>query len=238
MQNNFAKISPNPLSIIITKDPEKKIHYNLTIENLINKYLIFQISVNKKGILFAKPSSSYISPFQNISVEINIHKNNLISNEYKNIILKVVIIPYDEEIKSVEQAKNLYHVLKKQQIKKQDIFVTLNFVKEEIIDTNIIQENTNINENNDNNIEKSNMDNYINMRNQLISKNEEILKNIEINRKKLENMMEDNGKLHEKAQLKRNKKYNYDNLIMISLILFGLIMGSNFAIGYNKFFKK
>ena len=238
MFNNFAKVDPNPLSLIISKDPQNKIPYNITIQNLTEKYLIFGLLINTKGILLAKPAISYILPNQNISVEINIIKNNLSLDEYKKSKIVVIIIPYNEEIKSVEQAKNLFQVLKKKDIDKQEIFIDLNFTQEEIIDTDI-NNNTNItNDEINNKEEKILFVNHTNIRSQLMAKKEEILKNLQVNRKKLENLMEQKGIIIEKTKNKIKKKYNFDNLIMISIILFGLIMGSNFAILYNKLFHK
>ena len=50
--------------------------------------------------------------------------------------------------------------------------------------------------------------------------------------------MEQNNTINEKTKRKIKKKYNFDNLIMVSIILLGLIIGANFAIGYNKLFNK
>ena len=237
MQNKFAKIEPNPLSIIISKDNENNNNYNITIHNLTNKYIIFKFLINTKGILLAKPSTSYISPSQNISVEIIVNNNsNLSLSEYKKTKILVMIIPYNEEINSVEQAKNLFQDLKNKEIERQDILVDLNFTMEEIINTDINKNNNN-KENMNNNEEKLIFENNPNTRKQLISKNEEILKNLEINKKKLENLMEQNSKISGKIKQKI-KKYNFDNLIIITIILLGLILGGNFAIGYNKLFHK
>jgi len=237
MFNNFAKVEPNPLSLIISKDSQNKMPYNITIQNLTDKYLIFGLLINTKGILLAKPAISYILPNQNISVEINIIKNNLSLDEYKKSKIVVIIIPYNEEIKSVEQAKNLFQILKNKEIDKQEIFIDLNFTHEEIIDTDINNTN-NSNDEINKKEEKILFVNYTNIRSQLMAKKEEILKNLQINRKKLENLMEQKGVIIEKTKKKIKKKYNFDNLIMISIILFGLIMGSNFAILYNKLFHK
>ena len=237
MFNNFAKVEPNPLSLVISKDSQNKMPYNITIQNLTDKYLIFGLLINTKGILLAKPAISYILPNQNISVEINIIKNNLSLDEYKKSKIVVIIIPYNEEIKSVEQAKNLFQILKKKEIDKQEIFIDLNFTHEEIIDTDINNTN-NSNDEINKKEEKILFVNYTNIRSQLMTKKEEILKNLQVNRKKLENLMEQKGVIIEKTKKKIKKKYNFDNLIMISIILFGLIMGSNFAILYNKLFHK
>jgi hypothetical protein len=240
MQKNFAKVEPNPLSLIISKDSQNKIPYNITIQNLTDKYVIFGLLINTKGILLAKPAISYILPNQNVSVEINIVKNNLSLDEYKKTKIVVIIIPYNEEIKSVEQAKNLFQILKRKEIDKQEIFIDLNFAQEEIIDTDIINNNTNItNDGNDNNNEEKILfTNYTNIRSQLMAKKEEILKNLQINRKKLENLMEQKSTIIEKTKQRIKKKYNFDNLIMVSIILLGLIFGANFAILYNKLFHK
>ena len=240
MKKNFAKIEPNPLSIKISRDNENKIPKVITIQNLTNKFLIFKLLINNKGILLAKPSTSYILPSQNISVEINVYQNNLSLDEYKKTKILITFIPCDEEIKSVEQAKNLFLILKKNGAEKQETFLDLNFIMEEIINTDIVQEdNLNKNENYFNNKEeKLILLNDENTKNELISKNKEIMKNIETNRKKLENLLEQNSKINEKSKTKIHKKYNCDNLIMITLILFGLIIGSNFATVYNKLFKK
>ena len=41
MKKNFVKIEPNPLSLIISKDNVNKNNYNISIQNLTEKYLIF-----------------------------------------------------------------------------------------------------------------------------------------------------------------------------------------------------
>ena len=133
MEKNFAKIDPNPLTIKITKDNENKMPSVISIQNLTNKFLIFKFLINNKGILLAKPSTSYILPVQNISVEINIYNNNLSLNEYKKTKILMTFIPCDEEIKSVEQAKNLFQILKRQDVEKQESFLDLNFIMEETI---------------------------------------------------------------------------------------------------------
>ena len=241
MEKNFAKIDPNPLTIKITKDNENKMPSVITIQNLTNKFLIFKFLINNKGILLAKPSTSYILPSQNISVEINIYNNNLSLDEYKKTKILMTFIPCDEEIKSVEQAKNLFQILKRQDVEKQESFLDLNFIMEETINTDMTEGGEyNKNENSINNInneEKIIFMNDAKTKNELITKNKEILKNIEINRKKLESLLEQNSKINEKIKPKCHKKYNCDNLIMITLIIFGLVMGSNFAYGYNKLFK-
>ena len=239
MQKNLVKIEPNNLSIIISKDNENKTPYNFTIENLTNKYLIYQSLSNTKGIIFAKPAISYILPNKNISIELNLTKSNMPLDEYKKTKLLLMFFPYDEEINTVEQAKNILERLKKQKNNFQKMFLNLNFIIEEIIDTDTVKfDEIKKDDNFNNNNEKIIFVNYTNTRKQLISKNEEIIKNLETNKKRLEDLMENNRSKKEKNKFKGKSKYNFDNLIMISIILFGLIIGSNFAIGYKKLFNK
>jgi hypothetical protein len=236
MLKKFAKIEPNNLTITITKENDNNIPYNLTIENLTNKYLIIKFLINTKKILLVNPPTSFILPSQKSSFELTIKTNNLSLDEYKKTKLLIIIIPSEEEIKTNEQAKNMYQNLKKQEIDKQEILFELNWTMEEIINTDI---NNNINNNNNNNKEeKIIFENYANKKNQLNSKYEEILKNIEINKKKLEKMMEQKSQENIKDKGNNVNKYNFDNLIMITIILLGLVFGANFAIGYNKLFKK
>ena len=234
MLKKFAKIEPNNLTIRLPKENENNIPYNLTIENLTNKYLLIKFLINTKKILLVNPPTSFILPSQKSSFELTIKTNNLSLDEYKKTKLLIIIIPSEEEIKTNEQAKNMYQNLKKQEIDKQEILFNLNWTMEEIINTDI-NNNNNINNNKE---EKIIFENYANKKNQLNTKYEEILKNIEINKKKLEKMMEQKSQENIKDKSNNNNKYNCDNLIMISLILLGLLFGANFAIGYNKLFNK
>ena len=130
--------------------------------------------INTKKILLVNPPTSFILPSQKSSFELTIKTNNLSLDEYKKTKLLIIIIPSEEEIKSNEQAKNMYQNLKKQEIDKQEILFNLNWTMEEIINTDI-NNNNNINNNKE---EKIIFENYANKKNQLNTKYEEILKNI------------------------------------------------------------
>lgn len=238
MLKKFAKIEPNDLSIRIPKENDHNIPYNLTIENLTNKYLIIKFLINTKKILLVNPPTSFILPSKNTTFELILKTNDLPLEEYKKTKLLIIIIPSEEEIKTNEQAKNMYQNLKKQEIDKQEILYNLNWTMEETINTDINNNNNNNDNIKENNIkeEKIIFENYANKKVQLNSKYEEILKNIEENKKKLEKMMEQTSQENIKDKIKN--QYNFDNLIMICLILLGLVFGANFAIGYNKLFNK
>lgn len=71
------------------------------------------------------------------------------------------------------------------------------------------------------------------------SKNKEINNDLETQRKRLENLVAQNNKYSNVDKSGKKKKYyNLDNLIMVFAILIGLIIGSNFACGYNYLFHK
>ena len=78
------------------------------------------------------------------------------------------------------------------------------------------------------------------MKTELNLKNNEVIKNLEIQRKRLETLVSQDKKYNNniKNQGKRKKYYNMDNLILVFIIFIGLIIGANFAYGYNRVFKR
>ena len=199
MSNNFAEVSPNPLTIIIPKENNDKKVTNLILKNITNNYLVYKFLINTKGVLHAKPPTSFIKPSQSLSIEVNILNNNLPLEDYKRTKLLIMFFKVDEEIKTIEQA----------------------------------------NENKEDEDEKVTYVNYGQLKIELNDKNNEIKKNLEIQRKKLENLINlDKKNNNVKNEGKRKKYYNLDNLILVFIILIGLIIGANFACGYNKIFKK
>lgn len=246
--NKYIKITPNPLNIIMSKDEKNsKKNYSIKIENLTSKYLLFQFLINKQGILIAKPSTSYIKPLLNIDVEIILDSKNMNLEKSKEMKVYALITPYNEEIKHKKDVKKLLEKLKNNKnIENQMVPINIKFIAEEIINTDIndnIDINNKINNNNfdienvNNNITKNEEStkfiNYSQTKKDLEIKNKEILKTLENNRKKLESLSEENYKSKRKDLIKNNK-YNFDNLILISIILIGLIIGANFA----KLFKR
>ena len=232
----FVEVFPNELSIDLSQENKTP---SLNLKNITDKCILYKFLINTRGVLIAKPPTSFIKPFQSIPIEIKILNYNLQIEEYKKTKLLIMFIKSDEEIKTVEQAKEKFKKLKKEtkEIEKQEILVNLNVVGG-VEDSNINQEE---NENNKNNNleEKITYVNYRELKNELDSKNNDIKKNLEIQRKKLENLISQENKSNYIGNKgKRKKYYNLDNLIMIFIILIGLIIGANFACGYNKLFKK
>ena len=244
MSNKFAEVSPNPLSIIISQDNNDKKKLNLTIKNITNKYIIYKFLINTKGVLFAKPPTSFIKPFQSISIDVNILNNNLPLEEYIKTKLLIMVYQIDEEIKTIEQARKKYQEIKNTNEEKQEILVNLKISQNNAKKNNENDKNENENDENDkddkNEGEKITYINYEQLKTELNNKNNEIKKNLEIQRQKLEKLVKQENKNNNyiNNQGKRKKYYNLDNLILVFIILIGLIIGANFACGYNKIFKK
>ena len=152
-----------------------------------------------------------------------------------------MFIKSDEEIKTVEQAKQKYKLLKngiKKEIEKQELLINLNVINTEDNNNKEEEKITNFNNNNNEEVEEKIIHiNYEQLKIELDSKNKDIKKNLEIQRKRLENLISEENKKNA-TKGKRKKYYNLDNLIMVFIIFIGLIIGANFACGYNKLFKK
>ena len=221
MSNLFVEVSPNPLTIEISRNNVENIKSILTMKNITNKYILYKFLINTRGVLLAKPPTSFIKPNQSISIDINVLNNNLPIEDYNKTKLLLMFIKCNEEIKSIEQAKIKYQELKNEnneEIEKQETLINLNIIDK--LD------------------EKITYINYAQLKAELITKNNEIKNNLEIQKKKLEALVIQDKKYNKKGSQGKLQNYNIDNLIFAFIILIGLIIGANFAYGYNKLFKK
>ena len=221
MSNIFAEVSPNPLTIEISRNKTENKKTTLIMKNITNKHIIYKFLINTRGVLLAKPPTSFIRPNQSISIDINILNNNLPIEDYNKTKLLLMFIKCNEEIKTIEQAKKKFQELKNEnneEIEKQETIVNLNIIDK--VD------------------EKITYINYAQLKAELNTKNNEIQKDLEIQKKKLENLVIQDKKYNNKGSQGKIKNYNIDNLIFAFIILIGLIIGANFAYGYNKLFKK
>ena len=221
MSNIFAEVSPNPLTIEICRNDIEKKTSTLIMKNITSEYIIYKFLINTKGVLLAKPPTSFIKPNQSISIDINILNHNLAIEDYNKTKLLLMFIKSNEEIKTIEQAKKKFQELKNEnneEIEKQETLVNLNVIDK--VD------------------EKITYINYAQLKAELNEKNNEILKNLEIQKKKLESLVIQDKKFNKKGSKGTINNYNIDNLIFAFIILIGLIIGANFAYGYNKLFKK
>ena len=240
MSNTLAEVSPNPVNIIISNNDDNKSISYLTLTNITNDYLIYKSLINNRGVLHIKNPTSFIPPSQSVKLEVQIMDNCLSKEEYNRTRLLIMFIQSNEKISSIQEAKKLYQIFKNENIEKQETLINLNFINE---DENENEENNN-NADNNNNFENNSNEkityvNYSQLKNELESKNKEITNNLETQRKRLENLVAQNNKLSNVDRTGKKKKYyNLDNLILIFTILVGLIIGSNFACGYNYLFHK
>ena len=221
MSNIFAEVSPNPLTIEICRNDIEKKTSTLIMKNITNDYIVYKFLINTRGVLLAKPPTSFIKPNQSISIDINILNHDLPIEDYNKTKLLLMFIKCNEEIKTIEQAKKKFQELKNEnneEIEKKENLVNLNVIDK--VD------------------EKITYINYAQLKAELNEKNNEIQKNLEIQKKKLESLVIQDKKYNKKGSKASIKNYNIDNLIFAFIILMGLIIGANFAYGYNKLFKK
>ena len=239
MSNTLAEVSPTPLNILISNNDDNKSISYLTLTNITNDYLIYKSLINNRGVLNIKNPTSFIPPSQSVKLEVQLIDNYLSKEEYNRTRLLIMFIQSNEKITSIQEAKKLYQILKNENIEKQEALINLNFINE---DENENEENNNNTYNNtleENSNEKITYVNYAQLKKELESKNNEITNNLETHRKRLENLVAQNNKISNVDRTGKKKKYyNLDNLIMIFIILIGLIVGSNFACGYNYLFHK
>jgi len=239
MSNTLAEVSPIPLNIIISNNDEIKNISHLTLTNITNDYLIYKSLINNRGVLHIRNPTSFIPPSQSVKLEVQLIDNCLSKEEYNRTKLLIMLIQSNEKISSIEEAKKLYQILKNENIEKQESLINLNFINE---DENENEENNNNDYNKtfeENSNEKITYVNYAQLKNELESKNNEISNILETQKKRLENLVAQNNKFSNVDRTGKKKKYyNLDNLIMIFSILVGLLIGSNFACGYNYLFHK
>ena len=236
MSNTLAEVSPTPLNILISNNDDNKSISYLTLTNITNDYLIYKSLINNRGVLNIKNPTSFIPPSQSVKLEVQIIDNYLSKEEYNRTKLLIMFFQSNEKVTSIQEAKKLYQILKNENIEKQEALINLNFINE---DENKENNNNAYNTFENNSNEKITYVNYAQLKNELESKNKEITNILETQRKKLENLMAQNNKFSNvDGSGKKKKYYNLDNLIMIFIILIGLIIGSNFACGYNYLFHK
>ena len=178
MSSELAEVFPNPLSFCLT-DNNKKI--SLTLRNLTNEYILYKFMINTRGVLLAKPPTSFIPPSQSISIDVHLINSDLPLEDYLKTKLLIMFIQSDEEIQSIDQAKKKFQILKNEENEKQEILVNLDIINEQ-------------NENHKEEDEKITYMNYAQLKTELTEKNNEIKKNIENFKKKYQNLINEDNK--------------------------------------------
>ena len=228
----LVEIFPNPLNLTPTKSTQY-IESKLNIKNLTNNYVIFKVFNNNTTIYSAKPSKSFIPPKERKDIYIKrFTKDETASKKGKDQFLFMFysinkIINNNDEVKEAFNSK-IYNEKSEQQI---------------IITVTINNENKNDSENiydDDQKEIKIYKDWIDNMRkeydetNQNIIKLEKLYEEIKSKKKLIEEKRKAISPNKDKNLNSLNKSHN--NIILISIILFGLIFGANLANKYNKLF--
>jgi len=247
MEKNNSKIVlvyPSPL--VITKQRNSNYYESkLNLSNLSNDYVLFKIYNNQHALYSAKPSTSYIAPKDKAHVLIKrFSKEENKSKAGKDKFLLCFytinkIINNDEEAKEAFKSK-LYNENSKQETM---LYIVLKDEGNEEIDITP--------EYDENDLDQIGND-YIKGIQIYQDKNEKLRKESNIINQKIKDLEKTIGMIKNQKSLKDDKdraiidrkaKSNINEnsnkkLLMISLILFGLIIGANLACLYNRIFNK
>ena len=167
----FAEVFPNKLTIETTNNKIQNKLPSLNLKNITDNYLLYKTFINTRGVLNTKPATSFIKPLDSVSIEINILNDNLPTEEYKKTKLLLMVFKSDEDIKTNEQAKQQFKLIKNEknkEIEKQEILINLN-----VNDTD--NEEKNVTNNEENVEERITYINYGQFKAELDSKNNEIM---------------------------------------------------------------
>ena len=245
MEKSEAKIVlvyPSPL--VITKQKNSNFFESkLNLSNLTNEYVIFKLYINQRALYSAKPSTSFIKPKETAHVLIKRFAkddNQSSSGKDRFILLFYTInkiINNNEEAKEAfksklynetsKQESMLYVVLKEQENEEFDISPRIDESNLDEIGTDYtkgIQIYQDLNE------KMRQESNLINQRIKELEKAIVMIKNQQILKDDKEKAIQDR-----KAKTKNNINSN-KNIMLISLILLGLIIGANLANLFNKIF--
>ena len=236
---NIVEIYPDPL-ILIQSSKLNYLESKLNFRNLTNEYIIFKVFNNQRSLYSAKPSSSFIPPMETTSITIKRFKKEENISEIEQGKDKFLLIFYiiNKAINNNEEAKEAY----KSKLYKEDS-------KQEAIISIIIKEGEDtpepdIDPEDDKRGSNSMEDNYIKAIEKLRIESNKINNNI----KEMENMLEmvkvqKQLKNEKDKALTDTKKFNksniegFANIVLLSIILMGLLLGANLANGYNSMFK-
>jgi hypothetical protein len=247
MEKNDSKIVlvyPSPL--IITKQRNSNYYESkLNLSNLTNDYVLFKIYNNQHSLYSAKPSASYIAPKETAHVLIKrFSKEDGASKSRKDRFLLCFntinkIINNNEEAKEAissklynensKQETMLYVVLKEQGNEEEDITPENDENKIKEIGNDFIK---GIQIYQDMNEKLRQESNIINQKIKDLEKTIGMIRN-------QKTLKDDKDKAIIDRKAKNNINSNSNKwLIITSLVIFGLIIGANFANLYNKIFNK
>lgn len=228
----LVEIFPNPLNLTPTKNTQY-IESKLNIKNLTNNYVIFKIFNNNTNIYSVKPSKSFIPPKERKDIYIKrFTKEEITTKKCKDQFL-FIFYSIDKIISNNDEVKDAFNSKIYNESSEQKIIISVTINNENEVDSENIYDD-------DKNEIKIYKEMIENMRKEYDEANQNIIK-----LEKLYEVIKNQNKLLEEKRkaVSSNKKKNlnnlnksYNNIILISIILLGLIFGANLACKYNKLF--
>ena len=228
----LVEIFPNPLNLTPTKNTQY-IESKLNIKNLTNNYVIFKIFNNNTNIYSVKPSKSFIPPKERKDIYIKrFTKEEITTKKCKDQFL-FIFYSIDKIISNNDEVKDAFNSKIYNESSEQKIIISVTIDNENEVDSENIYDD-------DKNEIKIYKEMIENMRKEYDEANQNIIK-----LEKLYEVIKNQNKLLEEKRkaVSSNKKKNlnnlnksYNNIILISIILLGLIFGANLACKYNKLF--
>ena len=228
----LVEIFPNPLNLRPTKNTQY-IESKLNIKNLTNNYVIFKIFNNNTNIYSVKPSKSFIPPKERKDIYIKrFTKEEITTKKCKDQFL-FIFYSIDKIISNNDEVKDAFNSKIYNESSEQKIIISVTINNENEVDSENIYDD-------DKNEIKIYKEMIENMRKEYDEANQNIIK-----LEKLYEVIKNQNKLLEEKRkaVSSNKKKNlnnlnksYNNIILISIILLGLIFGANLACKYNKLF--
>ena len=228
----LVEIFPNPLNLTPTKNTQY-IESKLNIKNLTNNYVIFKIFNNNTNIYSVKPSKSFIPPKERKDIYIKrFTKEEITTKKCKDQFL-FIFYSIDKIISNNDEVKDAFNSKIYNEGSEQKIIISVTINNENEVDSENIYDD-------DKNEIKIYKEMIENMRKEYDDANQNIIK-----LEKLYEVIKNQNKLLEEKRkaVSSNKKKNlnnlnksYNNIILISIILLGLIFGANLACKYNKLF--
>ena len=228
----LVEIFPNPLNLTPTKNTQY-IESKLNIKNLTNNYVIFKIFNNNTNIYSVKPSKSFIPPKERKDIYIKrFTKEEITTKKCKDQFL-FIFYSIDKIISNNDEVKDAFNSKIYNESSEQKIIISVTINNENKVDSENIYDD-------DKNEIKIYKEMIENMRKEYDEANQNIIK-----LEKLYEVIKNQNKLLEEKRkaVSSNKKKNlnnlnksYNNIILISIILLGLIFGANLACKYNKLF--
>lgn len=235
-KQNIVSIYPNPLYMIQAQSSDNLIS-QISVKNLTNDYVVFKIKLGSKDINIYKlsPSESFIPPKGTTTVEVKRYKREDKPNEYQGI-MQFSCYTINKVINNNSEAKEA--ISSKYYNEKSGIKIEVKiFIIE---DENEYNDNIDVVEDYGDNA-KEGIKRYIHANKNLNIKSNIINKKIKEleERIKMINNQKDIQNEKRKAIVVEEKdsgESDFNKIILLCVILFGLLVGANFARGFNRIF--